>query len=81
MKHFSTINFAYFAANFPPDFIKEVWPGHFADHLESKLNGLIRLSSCDYVSVDTFMKFFYELGTTNQIILLDWIESNYNFAS
>jgi hypothetical protein len=69
------INFAYFTANFPPDFIAECWSGEeiLINHLKSKL----RSSDGQVISMGDFMRFFLDLDRTNQIKLANWIDNNY----
>jgi len=75
-KEKSIVNFAYFTANFPPKFIESCWIGNqlLIDHL----NGKLRSSDGQYISVADFMKFFFELSRDHQIKLVNWIENNYN---
>jgi hypothetical protein len=71
----SVVNFAYFTANFPPDFIKKCWADddHLIDHISHKL----RSSDGSMISMGDFMRFFMELDKKNQIKLSNWIENNY----
>lgn len=72
-----TINFVYFTANFPSDFIERVWEGnqHIIDHLKMKFKSIIKQSgNC---SPGTFLKFVFELDGENKEILVKWVENNY----
>ncbi|MDD5013473.1 MAG: hypothetical protein PHW73_00040 [Atribacterota bacterium] len=71
------IDFAYFAANFPPDFIEKVWSDepHIAQHLKEKLHRYAENET--FISVGTFMKWFFDLDMGNQHKLTDWIQNNY----
>ena len=62
----STLNFIYFCSNYPHNFIEMAFNSSLADHLKSKFKGDIT-------------KFMRELSFDNQIILLQWIEDNYNY--
>lgn len=74
--HKAAINFAYFAANFPHDFIDKVWGDdkHLADHFKEKLHSYAKNG---FVDMGGFMRFFMDLGTENMIKLLDWVRDNY----
>ncbi len=61
----STLNFIYFCSNYPYDFIEKAFNSHLANHLKSKFTG-------------DMTKFMRELSFDNQVILLQWIEDNYN---
>jgi hypothetical protein len=64
----STINFIYFTANHPHDFVSKVWKGHWLkEHLQSKFNQ----------SID-FLSFVFELDYENKVRLLKWIDENYD---
>ena len=70
-----TINFMYFAFNFPYKFIEEVWSESpsMANHLREKFNSLSERNGSM-----TIFKWFMELDGNNKNTLLDWIEVNYN---
>lgn len=74
----STINFIYFTANFQHDFIERAFVGNGAAHLRAKFDGIIHRSGENYCSLQSFMKFVFELDTENKSILIDWIDENYN---
>jgi len=73
----ATLNFAYFTANFPYNFIQDCWKDNkiLMDHLTEKLNSY---SKDDCISVGSFMHFFFELDRGNQFQLIRWIKNNYN---
>jgi len=75
------INLVYFSANFQPNFIHYVWSGHLADHLESKFLMFVAQSKKDYCDFNAFFRWFLSLDSTNQKILCDWIQTNYNFIN
>ncbi len=63
----STVNFVYFSANHPKDFIDKVWEGdHLLEHIKGKW---FRRS---------FWDFFFCLDTTNKRKLIEWVENNYD---
>tara|TARA_R110001606_G_C15324569_1_gene644953 strand:+ start:1211 stop:1444 length:234 start_codon:yes stop_codon:yes gene_type:complete len=70
-----TINFMYFAFNFPYKFIEDVWADNpsLSKHFRDKFNSLAERN----VSM-TIFKWFMELDNGNKTILLNWIEKNYN---
>ena len=73
--HKSIINFAYFTANFPHNFIEKCWEDkHMAAHIRAKLNNK---AVNNFVDMGAFMKFFMDLDSENMQILLGWIEENY----
>jgi hypothetical protein len=75
--HKSIVNFCYFTANFPSNFIEKCWgKDHWLfDHLMSKLSSKCDKSGC--VTKGAFMNFFMDLDTENQEKLLTWIDDNY----
>lgn len=74
-----TINFVYFTANFPPDFIKQVWGEntHMSNHLQSKFDSIVKRDDNGYCSPGTFLKFVFELDGENKEMLVKWVENNY----
>lgn len=76
MKIKAMINFAYFTANFPHNFIEMCWAddSHLIDHLNTKFMAKVKGS---FVSVGDFMSFFFDLDRENQRKLAEWIELNY----
>lgn len=76
----AVINFAYFTANFPLDFIEKCWENEtwLAEHLRSKLHSK---SNGSFISSGAFLRFFLELDQTNQVNLCEWIEKNYKSFS
>jgi len=76
----STINFIYFTANFTGGFIQKAFKDdqHLATHLQQKLDEIISQEGKGYCTVNGFMKFMFELGTTQKKTLLEWIDQNYN---
>ena len=75
----SIINFAYFTANFPSNFIKECWieDGQIKiDHLTKKL---VSYKETGFISVGSFIKFFFDLDRTNQEKLVLWINEHYSY--
>jgi hypothetical protein len=79
MKNQSTINFMYFANNFPFNWIQKVWSDDqgMANHLNDKWNDL-NLSN-ELGGTNNLLKLFMQLDNNNQNHLLDWIENNYNY--
>jgi hypothetical protein len=76
---YSIINFAYFTANFPSNFIKECWKedGQIKiDHLTKKL---VSYKETGFISIGSFMNFFFDLDRTNQEKLVLWIDKNYSY--
>jgi hypothetical protein len=72
--HDNTINFMYFISNYPQGFIKTIFSGYMANHLESKFLGFCnRYGRSDLA----FLSWFYELDGTNQRKLLEWVNANY----
>jgi hypothetical protein len=69
------INFAYFTANFPSDFIERCFEVNLAKHLREKLTGYS--DGGNFVSTGNFIKLFLNLSRGNQIILSKWIHNNY----
>ena len=69
-----TINFMYFAFNFPYKFIEDVWSDNasLSKHFRDKFNSLSERNGSM-----TIFKWFMELDNGNKSILLDWIEKNY----
>lgn len=79
--HLAVINFAYFTANFRSlDFIEELWPGFMGEHFRNKIHSIQRSIKASHISVEVFMKFFFELSYDNQVLLVNWIEKNYHFS-
>lgn len=74
----SVINFIYFTSNFQYDFIERAFNPNIAAHLRSKFDGIISRSGDGYCSLQSFMKFMFELDVENKRILIDWIDENYN---
>ncbi len=75
----STINFAYFTANFTPDFIQKCWAGNpvLIEHLTFKF--LSKSNNSCFITMGGFMEFFMELSDNNKRQLVDWIDLNYNY--
>ena len=74
-KENAIINFVYFCFNFPSDFINEAFkekPKHLQEHLKSKFESYNRKDTRSAV-----IRFFTELDTENQKILINWIDNNY----
>jgi hypothetical protein len=73
----NVINFMYFLANFPHDFIGKCWSDNkiLADHLKEKLLGYSD-NRC-YVTCEDMCKFFFELDKGNQNKLIQWVNENY----
>ena len=80
MNELSMINFAYFTANFPCGFTREVWPDE-GMHFENKLLAIVHREAKGYVTMQCFMEFFFSLSTHNKKKLCEWIEKNYHFSS
>jgi hypothetical protein len=74
------INFAYFAANFPSDFIRQVWP-YDNGHFQNKLLDFAMKDAKGYVTLQSFLEFFFSLSISNQKRLCAWIEKTYHFSS
>lgn len=74
--HKSTINFIYFIANFPPNFINKIWAddSKMRDHLNEKFNSIVTDTA---QNLGKFMLWFYDLDQKNQIKLLEWVDENY----
>lgn len=74
--HKAVLNFAYFTANFPSNFIDKCWENDqwLIPHLKEKLKPA---SGNCFISKGDFMDFFMELDRKNQIRLMDWITDNY----
>ncbi len=74
--HSNTINFMYFAYNFPPNWIFKVWGEDTAlcNHLLAKMRGY-RYSGN---GTEKFFKFFMELSDGNKAKLCKWIDANYH---
>lgn len=73
----------FFSCNFSNDFIEKCWksdPG-LAKHFRSKLNIIVEKENLSYVSINAFFSFFFELSSSNQEILCNWIIENYNGIS
>ena len=71
----AVINFAYFTANFPSDFIEKCWgDGWMKDHLREKFENT---SENNFYSMGDFMRFFMDLDDENRKILIKWINKNY----
>lgn len=70
------INFAYFTANFPRNFIEDCWEDepYLIDHITSKFRGQ---SEGQVVYSGGFIKFFLDLDRENQTKLANWINENY----
>ncbi|MDD4972510.1 MAG: hypothetical protein PHT07_24020 [Paludibacter sp.] len=71
----AVINFAYFTANFPPNFIEKCWedqPEYMIKHIKAKLK-----SSSGCIYIQDFIKFFFDLDRGNQVKLVEWIDKNY----
>jgi hypothetical protein len=71
--HTSTINFMYFAYNYPPNWIYKVWRDdtNLCNHLLAKMRGYSGNGT------ENFFKFFMELSDNNKARLCNWIEANY----
>jgi len=79
----AVINFVYFTANFPYDFIEQCWgvDTSEAKHFRSKLESCQRTSkNMSHIDSGTFLAFFFELSRSNQEKLADWIEQNYHHS-
>lgn len=74
--HKSTINFMYFIANFPLNFINKVWADspEMRDHLTTKYNNIVK--NPDY-NIEKFVMWFYDLDQKNKVKLLQWVDKNY----
>jgi hypothetical protein len=72
--HSNTINFMYFAYNFPPNWIFKVWRGEtvLCNHLLAKMRGYSGNGT------ENFFKFFMELSDGNKAKLCKWIDANYH---
>lgn len=72
-QHVNTINFMYFAYNFPPNWMFEVWGDdtNLCIHLLAKMRGYSGSGT------DNFFRFFMELSDNNKVKLCNWIEANY----
>jgi hypothetical protein len=70
------INFAYFTANFPHNFIEMCWKDdkHLIEHLNTKFLSRVKDG---YISIESFMRFFFDLDRENQSKLANWINENY----
>ncbi len=75
----AVLNFAYFTANFPSDFIEKAWNDepHLAQHLHEKILGYAKDEG--FISAGTFMKWFFDLDAENKEILINWIQNNYKY--
>ena len=73
----STINFMYFANNFPHDWIELVWSDnpHMGRHLQEKWHALTQ--SNEFGGTLNFFRLFMQLDDSNKTTLLTWIEENY----
>ena len=76
----SIINFAYFTANFPHNFIEKCWENdsYLINHLHDKL---ITKAENGMISCGSFIRWFFELDRENQIQLTEWINTNYKGIS
>lgn len=79
-KQLAVMNFAYFVANFPYDFIERAFPGDSV-HIRAKLEHYRDLEKAGYITFNVFMNFFFNLDLSNQMILIAWIEQNYHYSS
>ena len=78
----AVINFAFFVANYPHDFIQKCWgeseKKYLVSHLKEKFNA-------NYMKVDSpsgaFMNWFYDLDEENRRLLIKWINENYKAFS
>lgn len=70
-------NFVYFASNFYPGFVWEVWKDdpHLYAHLAEKW--AVYCKKDGYGSVEAFFTFFYNLSEDNQYKLIRWVYSHY----
>ena len=78
----SVINFCYFTANFPDikHIIYTLWKENEADHFYRKLMGIVHRSEIGYITIQSFMLFFFELSTHNQDLLIQYIDCNYHWS-
>jgi hypothetical protein len=76
---YSIINFAYFTANFTPNFIAKCWADdeHLINHLETKF---MSEAKNGFMSIQGFMNFFFNLDRENQTKLVLWINENYSYT-
>ena len=72
-----TINFMYFANNFPHNWIEEVWQNdvRLSKHLKGKWNSMNQSNQLG--GTVNFFKLFMELDNGNRNTLCDWIAKNY----
>ena len=77
----AVINFVYFTANFPNLDFFNIWEPNLRVHFRSKFDTIVNKAGLGYVSVECFIKFFFELSSSHQEELADWIETNYHFSS
>lgn len=79
-KECAMINFAYFTANFPSDFIEKVWKDdeRLIKHFNEKLK---QFSGSRMIDIGSFVRFFLDLNGDNQIKLTNWIENEYLASS
>ena len=73
------IKFAYFTANFDPDFIENCWNDAplMDTHLRVKLSHYTDKENKGYVTYNAFMNFFLHLDNFNQSKLCQYIIENY----
>lgn len=80
----SIINFVYFTANFPYNFIEECWGYNTMEssHMRMKLEGSQKKSGVmTHITSGAMIDFFFDLSRSNQTKLAEWIEANYHFSS
>lgn len=71
------LRFAYFTANFTPNFIREAFAHDqlLASHLQLKFNAMNQNKG--FISCGDFMQWFLNLSMDNQLHLINWIDNNY----
>lgn len=71
-------NLAYFAANFPHDFIEKAWAKRSSDikHIKQKFSTAYAMAG----PKGAMLAFIWELSHDNQEILFDWIAENYSYT-
>jgi len=68
-------NFMFFIANYPPDFIINVWGDSIiGNHLLNKFEDL----TSKYSSIESFVRFFFNLDNENRDMLISWVGENYH---
>lgn len=65
--------FVMFSFNYPHDFIEKAWSGHIVNHLRTKFLSIYK----KHGSIAVMAKFYTELDSENQEILINYILENY----